>query len=138
MADSPAAASAGEAAAAGKTASSVITDSCSTYILHKRHMAGTMKEHERTEQGTFRNRMAEAANMPKDVVLGVPVITILGELEVSVENYKGILEYTDKLIRIRCKSGEVKISGCRLQIAYYTNSDMKITGNVCHVEFSHP
>ena len=39
--------------------------------------------------------MADAANMPKDVVLGVPILTMTGQNEVSVENYRGIIEYTD-------------------------------------------
>ena len=53
---------------------------------------------------TFINRMADAANMPKDVVLGVPILTMTGQNEVSVENYRGIIEYTDLLIRIQTKN----------------------------------
>ena len=44
------------------------------------------------EKKTFINRMADAANMPKDVVLGVPILTMTGQNEVSVENYRGIID----------------------------------------------
>ena len=73
--------------------------------------------------------------MPKDVVLGVPIVTITGEFEMNIENYRGIIEYTDSLIRIKLKSGQLKISGKRLEIAYYTNEDMKVVGFVKSIEY---
>ena len=42
-------------------------------------------------------RFAEAASMPRDVVMGASVITITGRNEICIENYQGILEYTDLL-----------------------------------------
>ena len=80
-----------------------------------------MKRESSQENGTLKNRMAEAANMPKDVVLGVPIVTLTGQIEVDVENYRGIIEYTDVLIRIKTKNRQIKITGKNLQIAYYTN-----------------
>ena len=94
-----------------------------------------MKRESSQENGTLKNHMAEAANMPKDVVLGVPIVTLTGQIEVDVENYRGIIEYTDVLIRIKTKNGQIKITGKNLQIAYYTNDEMKITGRVEAVEY---
>lgn len=87
------------------------------------------------EKKTFINRMADAANMPKDVVLGVPILTMTGQNEVSVENYRGIIEYTDLFIRIQTKIGQIKIIGKSLQIDYYTNDEMKITGRITSIEY---
>lgn len=84
---------------------------------------------------SIRNRMANAANMPKDVVLGVPIITMTGRLELSVENYNGIIEYTDILVRLSTKSGQIKIVGKHLQIEYYTSDEMKVTGQIKSVEY---
>lgn len=94
-----------------------------------------MRQESSKESGTFRHRMAEAASMPKDVVLGVPIVTLTGQIEVDVENYRGIIEYTDVLIRIKSKNGQIKIIGKNLEIAYYTNDEMKITGRVEKVEY---
>ena len=87
------------------------------------------------EKKTFINRMADAANMPKDVVLGVPIITMTGQMEVSVENYRGILEYTDFLVRVQTKIGQIKIVGKSLQIEYYTNDEMKVSGHIDLIEY---
>ena len=80
--------------------------------------------------------MADAANFPKDVVLGVPILTLTGHYEVNIENYRGILEYTEQLIRINVRSGQIRITGKSLEINYYTTTDMKITGKVEKIEYS--
>lgn len=79
--------------------------------------------------------MADAVNMPKDVVLGVPIVTITGQVELCIENYRGIIEYTDVLIRIKTKIGQIKVIGKHLQIEYYTNDEMKVTGRILSVEY---
>lgn len=81
-------------------------------------------------------RFAEAASMPRDVVMGASVITITGRNEIYIENYRGILEYTDLLIRVQTKSGQIRLSGKNLQIEYYTNDEMKITGRIVQLEFT--
>ena len=80
-------------------------------------------------------RIADASGVPKDVVLGVPLLTVIGQNEVCVENYRGILEYTDKLIRIQTKLGKIHVLGRGLQIQYYNNDEMKITGHVMTIEY---
>ena len=61
----------------------------------------------------IREKLASAASMPKDVVLGASVVTMLGRNEVSIENYRGIIEYTDTLIRVQTKSGQIRLTGKR-------------------------
>ena len=80
--------------------------------------------------------MGDAANLPKDVVLGVAIMTLTGHYEVNIENYRGILEYTEQLIRINVRSGQIRITGKSLEINYYTTTDMKITGKVEKIEYS--
>ena len=95
-----------------------------------------MRQRSEQEDGTRRYRMADSANLPKDVVLGVPILTLTGHYEVNIENYRGILEYTEQLIRINVRSGQIRITGKSLEINYYTTTDMKITGKVEKIEYS--
>lgn len=85
---------------------------------------------------SLKKKMACTTNLPKDVIFGVPIITMTGQLEVCVENYKEIMEYTDTLIRIRSKVGQIRVTGRNMQIEYYTNDEMKITGQIKSVEYS--
>ena len=87
------------------------------------------------EKEQFGERLASAASMPKDVVMGAPVVTALGNFEVCVENYRGITEYTDTLVRVQTKGGQIRLTGKGLQVEYYTNDEMKITGKIKTLEF---
>ena len=87
------------------------------------------------DKKNLKTRITEASGMPKDVILGVPLVTVIGQNETCIENYRGILEYTDKLIRIQTKLGKIHVIGRGLQIEYYTNDEMKIIGHVATIEF---
>ena len=91
-------------------------------------------EHERQNE-RLKSRLVSAAGMPKDVVLGAAVVTLLGDSEVCIENYRGIIEYTECLIRVQAKGKQIRLHGKHLQIEYYTNDEMKITGTICSLEF---
>ncbi|MCI9023163.1 MAG: sporulation protein YqfC [Dorea sp.] len=89
------------------------------------------------ESHSFRNKIAELSELPKDVALGMPVLTVTGQMELCLENYRGIIEYTDTLVRIQTKTGQIRITGQRLQVVYYTNDEMKITGRILSIEYQH-
>lgn len=75
-------------------------------------------------------------NLPKDLILGDPIVTITGRREITVENYRGILNYETVLIRLSLKHGQVEIHGSNLKIDYYTNDEMKISGRIDKIEYS--
>ena len=81
----------------------------------------------------FHGMVADMAGMPKDVVMGAPILTIVGQMELLVENYRGILEYTE--LRIQTRIGQIRIIGKNLMIEYYTNDEMKITGKVTEIKY---
>lgn len=87
------------------------------------------------ESKRLKEKLATATSMPKDVVLGASVVTIIGSEEMCVENYRGIIEYADTLIRVQTKGCQIKITGKNLQIEYYTNDEMKITGRILSLEY---
>ncbi|MDD3403279.1 MAG: YabP/YqfC family sporulation protein [Hespellia sp.] len=80
-------------------------------------------------------KLQKAAEIPSDVAQKVPILTMTGFHEFIIENYRGILEYTSKLIRIQTKTGQIKINGIDLNIEYYTNEEMKVTGIISLIEF---
>ena len=87
------------------------------------------------DKKNLKARITDAAGMPKDVLLGIPILSIAGQSEACIENYRGILEYTDKLIRIQTKLGKIHVIGRNLQIEFYTNDEMKIVGHIAVIEF---
>lgn len=95
-----------------------------------------MKKESYERKGTPLNHTLDMENIPKDVILGVPIVMVTGNFEVIIENYRGILEYTDRIIRIRRKGGEIVISGDKLEVSYYKNNDMKVIGQIKCIAYS--
>ena len=83
-----------------------------------------------------KSKIAEKLNIPQDISDGLPIVTITGKNEIYVENYKGIIEYGKCCIKIQTKVCRVTFSGKNLEIVYYTNVDMKITGEIESICYS--
>ena len=83
----------------------------------------------------WKEEMTDALNLPKDLMLGAAIITITGKHEAYVENYMSLIEYTEELIRIQTKTCKLEIHGIHLYISYYTNDEMKITGEIQEVKY---
>ncbi|MBQ4529556.1 MAG: sporulation protein YqfC [Lachnospiraceae bacterium] len=80
--------------------------------------------------------LTESFHLPKDLMFGSVIVTATGNQEVYVENYKGILEYSDEKIKLQTKNCYLTISGKNLVISYYTNDEMKITGCIQCIRYS--
>lgn len=83
----------------------------------------------------WKEKAAEMSGVPKDVAMGLPILTITGTNDLCVENYRGMTEYTDQIIRLQSKSGLIKITGKKLEVIYYTNDEMKIHGHIRTIEY---
>ena len=83
----------------------------------------------------IKKSLAELLELPKDVMLDLPKIILVGQLQVYIENHKGILEYTTTRIRINTKSGVLRITGTNLLIKNIVVEEIVIVGNINNVEF---
>lgn len=99
-----------------------------------KHMDKAKKEEE-TERATYLEKLSSQLKLPSDMLAGAPIITAIGRDEVCVENYKGILEYNDTLIKILTKIGNIRIEGKNLNIAYFAGDEMKITGFIQAIHY---
>ena len=79
--------------------------------------------------------LVESLKLPKDMMMGAFMLSMTGNREAFIENYRGILEYTDTCILLQTKTGQVRFAGTGLVIEYYTNEDMKIGGSITSVIF---
>ena len=51
-------------------------------------------------------KIADSFELPKDIVLGIPIVTCYGSDQMTIENHKGILEFNDKYINVIFKINE--------------------------------
>lgn len=89
--------------------------------------------------GQRRNSMKRKINkvleVPDEVALKVPKVTILKFEELLIENYKGILEYQDFFVRIQTYIGIININGFQLSLEEMTSDDVIVKGKIESVDF---
>ena len=78
--------------------------------------------------------IVNALSLPKDAVLGMPIITAIGAREVHIENFKSIMEYDSDCVKVMSKKGPVVIHGKKLIINYYNEEEIHIMGIINNIE----
>lgn len=83
----------------------------------------------------FRKNMTEALELPKEIMLNLPLVSFIGREEVSIENYKGILEYGEETVRVSTATGILRLTGSGLCIKQLSAECLVVTGKVEKMEF---
>ena len=73
--------------------------------------------------------------IPRELVFGECILTLHGNHEVFIENYKGIIECTPESVIVQTKTCRMHFNGCNLSVDYYTNEEMKISGKIRQICF---
>ena len=87
------------------------------------------------EKKKLRELVCGSLSLPGDMLLDLPRITLSGNRELEIENYKNVLEYLDTSIQLNCKDYIIKISGCRLAILSITDEAITIRGSIAQITF---
>mgnify|MGYP000356458846 CR=1 FL=1 len=83
----------------------------------------------------LKEKVTEILELPKEVVLNIPKLTMLGAGDLIIENYKGIIEYDSSRIRVNTGIGIIRILGERLVIREITSEDIMVSGEIASLEF---
>lgn len=94
-----------------------------------------MKRKNSPKNNVLKKEIIDTLKLPKDVCMGALRVTLTGNTEAWIENYRGILEYTEQTILLQTKTCQVCFEGSKLSIDYYTNEDMKISGCIACLKY---
>lgn len=78
---------------------------------------------------------ANHLDLPKDVVLDLPRITVIGFYQLYIENYKSITKFTDKFLILKLSKNEIKIVGEKLVIRKIWAEEILIEGIIREIYF---
>lgn len=81
--------------------------------------------------------IAENLDIEKDIIMSIPRLSIVGNREIYIENYRHITEYTSECIAIKTSDYVLKIEGAELKLRYITKEDLKISGIFAQIIFTH-
>lgn len=83
-----------------------------------------------------KEKLANILSLPKEVALDLPLVMATGRSEVNIENYKNLLEFTDKKIRVRTRDGIMTIEGERLKLRQITTENVLVAGMITGILYN--
>lgn len=76
------------------------------------------------------DRLALNADLPGEVLPGLPLVEIAGESRALVENHSGVTSYGCNEILVKVSFGHLSICGSCLKLARMTKNQLVITGKI--------
>lgn len=104
-------------------------------VSKSKHELNKKKDLKAASKQNFREKFTEMLELPKEIVLNMPKLVMLGNGDLIIENYKGIVEYDKDVIRINTTAGIIKVNGIEIYIKEITSENIMIYGNILSLEF---
>lgn len=79
-------------------------------------------------------RLLEEADLAEENLPTEPVVELLGDGRVLIENHKGVIEYCTEIITARVSFGAVSVRGCNLRLRLMTGQKLVIAGTINGIE----
>ena len=93
------------------------------------------KKEKECEKKSLTESLSQATKLPADILAGAPILMATGKYQITLENYRGLIEYTGCVIRVQTKTCRICIEGKNLNIDYFTNDEMRISGVIQAIRY---
>lgn len=76
--------------------------------------------------------------LPPDVLIDLPRLTLVGNLQLTVENHKGLTQFAPNVLGIATRTGRIHIHGDELEIANIGADEIRVLGRIASLRFDPP
>jgi sporulation protein YqfC len=78
----------------------------------------------------LRSWMTQKMELPQDVMMDLPRITMIGQIHIYIENHRGLLTFTDQEVRLLLKQGQLLIKGSSFVIRTILPEEILLEGKI--------
>ena len=71
--------------------------------------------------------------LPQDVMMDLPRITMIGHIHIYIENHRGLITFSDKELRLLLKQGQLLIKGKAFVIKAIMPEEILLEGKIDQV-----
>ncbi len=89
----------------------------------------------KNKNGRLKKRITDFFELPREIMLNMFKVTIVGREQLIIENFTGISEYDSNKVRVNTQGGIIEIKGRNLVINEISTEDILIKGIIYSVEF---
>lgn len=99
------------------------------------HRIKGAKNNKKESVESLGEKLARLFEIPGDVYGNRPKVTAIGRGEVLIENFRGIMDFQNGMIRINTNNGVIKVIGEALNIREITNEEIIIGGKISNIDY---
>ena len=82
----------------------------------------------------LRKMAADLLDLPQDVVFDLPLLTMVGDRQLYIENHRGVLHFSSDKLRLALSKGELEVTGEGLVIRTIWTEEVFVEGQIKHIE----
>ncbi|WP_243356055.1 sporulation protein YqfC [Bacillus litorisediminis] len=86
-------------------------------------------------KAALQNLLTTKLDLPPDVMMDLPRITMIGQLHLYIENHKGLLSFAENEIRVLLDNGQLLIKGKGLVIKAILPEEILLEGRISQVSY---
>lgn len=79
--------------------------------------------------------LANKMDLPADIAMDLPRITMVGQLHIYIENHKGLLVFTDREVRLLMENGQLLVKGKSFVIKTILPEELLLEGKIEEVHY---
>lgn len=83
----------------------------------------------------FKRQMSDMLEIPNDIIMDLPKIVLVGDLQLFIENHRGIVEYSPENVRVNVGDYEVSVTGEDLLLRNVLPDEICLEGRIRSVQF---
>ncbi|UUZ85508.1 sporulation protein YqfC [Paenibacillus sp. P26] len=83
----------------------------------------------------FNQWTAKLLDLPQDVVMDLPRMTLIGNMQLYIENHRGVLHFSSDELKLALSKGRLEVYGKRLVIRAIFSEEVFIEGTIQDIKY---
>jgi sporulation protein YqfC len=84
---------------------------------------------------TINKMTAKLLDLPQDVTSDLPRLTMIGNVQLYIENHRGVLHFSSDLLRLALSKGKLEVHGKQLVIRAIFSEEVFIEGIIDELKY---
>ncbi|MGG1600110.1 sporulation protein YqfC [Paenibacillus naphthalenovorans] len=83
----------------------------------------------------FNQWTAKLLDLPQDVVMDLPRMTMIGNVQLYIENHRGVLHFSSDMLTLALTKGRIEVYGSQLVIRAILSEEVFIEGVIRDIKY---
>lgn len=78
---------------------------------------------------------ARILDIPQDITMDLPRLTMIGNMQLYIENHRGVLHFSDDFLKMALSRGTLEVRGTGLSIRTIMMEEVMVEGTILDLKY---